>query len=169
METTPVKRSRQQIPNCFSFDGPICRMSALDANGVSYTVLIDSDMYDFCKTTTWRVMPKGYVVSRKGLLHQFVTGQKYQDHINRNKQDNRKSNLRPSTPALQEANKPVQKRTLSGYKGVSKYGYFRWCARIGKDYKTHLIGIFETKIEAAKAYNEAAIELFGNHAVLNEV
>jgi hypothetical protein len=40
-------------------------------------------------------------------------------------------------------------------------------ARISKDGITYFAGRFENEIEAAKAYNKKAIELYGENANLN--
>lgn len=42
-----------------------------------------------------------------------------------------------------------------------------WRARISYNCKSIHIGVFNTEIEAAKAYNKKAIELYGDRAILN--
>lgn len=56
----------------------------------------------------------------------------------------------------------------SEYAGVSWYAN-RWRARITIDGQTRHLGRFASEIEAAAAYNEAACELFGEFARLNEI
>ena len=91
------------------------------------------------------------------------------DHINHNGLDNRLINIRICTPSQNNQNsKCYSKSKSSKYKGVSWSKYFNcWAARI--KYNKHLshIGYFKTEIEAAKAYNEQAIKLFGDFACLN--
>ena len=55
-------------------------------------------------------------------------------------------------------------RSGSGYKGVYK-NKLRWMSKIKKEY----IGTFDTKEEAARAYNIAAREYYGGHAILNDI
>lgn len=86
------------------------------------------------------------------------------DHINHNKLDNRRENLRLVTVRENGMNREVSKTNKSGIKGVS-YFRKRWRAIIGRK----LIGYFDTKEEAAKAYNKAAKNLFGDYAKLNKV
>ena len=45
----------------------------------------------------------------------------------------------------------------------------KWRARITINGKTMHLGLFASAIEAARAYNEKAKELFGDFANLNEV
>lgn len=64
----------------------------------------------------------------------------------------------------------VQKCSKTGYKGVSFHkasGKYRACIEVNKKH-IHL-GLFVCKLEAAKAYNKAAKEHFGEFAKLNEV
>lgn len=83
--------------------------------------------------------------------------------------DNRRCNLRLATH--QENCFNIRKRdgTSSKYKGV----YFdtqnarTWRARIARDGKRRHLGSFRSEVEAAKAYDAAAKELFGEFAWLN--
>ena len=62
----------------------------------------------------------------------------------------------------------LDKDSLSGFKGVSRNGR-NWRALIKINGKQNYLGTFGTEINAAKAYNQAAIENFGEYACLNEV
>ena len=84
-------------------------------------------------------------------------GFKESDHINQDKLDNRRSNLRPATANQNQYNCGKQRNNASGFKGVSwhKQGK-KWEARIQVNGKQIYLGLFIDKLEAAKAYNKAA-------------
>ena len=92
------------------------------------------------------------------------------DHINKNRADNRIINLRDITCSENGRWRGKDRDNSSGYKGV--FGHpesKKWRAQIRKDKITYHIGTFETKEEAALAYNKKAIELFGEFAWLNDI
>lgn len=89
------------------------------------------------------------------------------DHINGNKLDNRRENLRISSRSENNMN---QKKTrgVSKYKGVCWHKQrSKWKAEIKLNgIKKHL-GLFTSEEAAAEAYDQAAKELFGNFAKTN--
>lgn len=92
------------------------------------------------------------------------------DHRNRNPFENLESNLRPCSSSQNNANKAKESGCSSIYKGVSFYKPRRvWSAQICKDKKSRWLGYFKNQKEAAKAYNDSAIRLFGEFAVLNDL
>lgn len=91
------------------------------------------------------------------------------DHIDRNSLNNQRNNLRICTGSQNCMNreKILQNRS-SQYKGVHYYWKNQhWRAGICINYKKIHLGCFKTEIEAAKAYNQAAIQYFGEFAHLN--
>lgn len=92
------------------------------------------------------------------------------DHINGNGLDNRKSNLRICTTRQNNRNQRPQIGRSSKYKGVYwKKDRSKWRANIKTYGKSKHLGYFIEEVEAAKAYNKAALELFGEYSLLNEV
>lgn len=92
------------------------------------------------------------------------------DHINGDRFDNRKSNLRICSNAQNIRNSGLRKNNLSGFKGV----YFhkrtgKWYSQIRTDKKRLFLGSFETDIQAAIAYNAAALIHHGQFAKLNQI
>lgn len=93
------------------------------------------------------------------------------DHINGNRLDNRKSNLRITDRFGNARNKRMQKNNKTGYKGVTKTKKGKYIAQIelsieGKRKGINL-GYFNSKEEAARTYDKAAMEYFGEFACLN--
>jgi hypothetical protein len=91
------------------------------------------------------------------------------DHRNRDGLDNRRENLRPATQSQNMANSRSRPGS-SLFKGVSWIRRDRrWYASIMFNYRSISLGNYVSEIEAAKAYNAAAIRLFGEYARLNEI
>lgn len=145
--------------------------------------LIDEEDYEklnkkgnfFCNTEQGYICVKNYISFKNGkakykqqYLHRMIMDAPTSlqvDHINGNKKDNRKENLRLCTNAGNSKNK---KNFKGKYKGV----YFdkknsKWMAQITKDYHCFYIGSFLNENEAAIAYNDRAKELHGEFAYLN--
>lgn len=90
------------------------------------------------------------------------------DHIHHNTLDNRKKYLRRCTHAQNCANARTHAKSKSGFKGVNWNKQHRaWRARITVKGVQIYLGKFNSKEEAARSYDAAAIEHFGDYAVLN--
>ena len=91
------------------------------------------------------------------------------DHRNGNTLDNRKENLRWATRVENMRNKPRYKNNKVGFKGVSMTPYGRFTARLQLAPRQEVfLGCFPTAAAAAKAYDKAALEHFGQFARTNE-
>ena len=90
------------------------------------------------------------------------------DHINGNKLDNRRENLRICTRHENTWNQPIRSNNTSGYKGVSFERYYqKWAAYICVEYKQLRLGHYDTPEEAAREYDKAARIHYGEYARLN--
>jgi len=79
------------------------------------------------------------------------------DHINGDRLDNRRSNLRLCTQSQNASNRGKNKNNTSGYKGVSwNKREKKWSARIRVNGKLYFLGNFIDIKYAAQAYNIAA-------------
>jgi len=107
--------------------------------------------------------------NRRIYMHRFLTSpgpDDIVDHANGDGLDNRRSNLRVTNRSMNAAN--------TGKFGVDKTSDFkgvhwakeikRWRARIHMNGKTVSLGCFESESDAANAYNQAAIDHFGEFA-----
>lgn len=147
--------------------------------------LVDDEDYEFLNQWKWHTSYYGYANRRRHIkstrknqkfemikMHRLITecpDGMYVDHINGDRLDNRKSNLRVCTNAQNSANQRLRASNTSGYKGVVlDKRRNRWVAQIKVNYKTRRYGSFATPLEAAKVYNEKAKEAWGEYAKVNE-
>lgn len=104
-------------------------------------------------------------------MHRLIaapSGGEHVDHINGDKLDNRRANLRLCSPSENLCNKGPQCNNRSGFKGVSLHAASgRWSAQITRHGIHHYLGLFETPEVAAEEYNAAAIRLHGQFAFTN--
>lgn len=92
------------------------------------------------------------------------------DHINGNPLDNRRGNLRPATQQMNGINAGLCSANSSGFKGVSLCNKTKtWAAYVHVRDQKHHLGYFDSKVDAAKAYNKAAKKHFGEFAWLNPI
>lgn len=142
--------------------------------------IVDNEDYEYLNQWNWfytdeyaaRKPSKEESSNRKNwMMHRLIMKcpQDMQvDHINGNMLDNRKENLRICTPNQNRRNRSKNKRSSSNYKGVRKFRK-KWRATINVNKKLIHLGTFNSEIEAAIAYNNAALKYFDNYAKLNKV
>ncbi|MCL5883768.1 MAG: HNH endonuclease [Deltaproteobacteria bacterium] len=163
----PTRRTKYD-PNEISIVGDACHIGLYNMRGelVSRAVI---DVEDLSKVRgrKWGLGGDGYPrTGAKGpKLHQVIMGCRGVDHIDGDKLNNRKVNLRPCNQTQNLANARVG-RNISGLRGVS-WQKNAWVAQISAFGKRHYLGRFSDRNQAALAYNEAATRLFGPFARLN--
>ena len=118
--------------------------------------------YNWCKYSNvyCATKIKGKIIP----VHRFLINPKENevvDHINRNKKDNRMSNLRNTNKSINAFNTDIRINNHSGYTGV----YYRndtkkWTAEIKKDYKKIVLGCYEKIEDAIKARKNAEEEYY---------
>lgn len=157
----------------------------INVNG-GFKALVDDDDYNLISSYKWRVQKGG---SKKNPIIYARTGKRSikmhrmllnatdgfdVDHINGNGLDNRRCNIRVVTRSQNLANTSQHKDSNRNFKGVGfikfKNGYIPpkpYQAWICVNYKHICLGTYATEIEAARAYDIAAIKYFGDAARLN--
>lgn len=153
------------------------KISLTGKYGKGKSLLLDDEDYEkfTCMGLRFRLSNEGYVVfgGNAKAVHRIIMNAPkgtFIDHINHDKLDNRKSNLRICTNQQNSMNRKPYKGKSSKYKGVSyikKLDKFQ--AMIQANGKPKFLGRFKTEEEAAKKYNEAALEYFGEFAYLNDI
>jgi hypothetical protein len=140
------------------------------------TALVDAADYELLTTFRWRglhVRHTWYAVTvtdgkREMYMHDLILeagGGQQVDPINGDGLDNCRCNLRLTTHSLNQANNR-RLWSASKYKGVTKRGN-RWRAYITVAGRFLSLGSFATAEEAARAYDAAAVQHFGEFACTN--
>lgn len=138
-------------------------------------LLIDKDDYEKIKNysiNTSDKYPRIWIKKRPTKLHRYLLNydsSKFQvDHIDGNVYNNRRNNLRICTRSQNNMNRRKSPKCSSKYKGVSFHKKKnKWQIAIFCNRKRILIDYFKDEIEAAKAYDNKARELFGDYGTYN--
>lgn len=143
------------------------------ASNTNKPFYFDLEDYDKIKDYCWLETNKGYILTRIGenikirkFMHNFIMPDAHMlDHINGNKNDNRKSNLRETNHSTNAMNCRIWSHNKSGVTGVSfAKEKNRWIAQITVNQKSKIIGRFKDFTEAVKARLMAEQEHFGEFA-----
>lgn len=106
-------------------------------------------------------------------MHRYLKGAikgETVDHVNGDGMDNTRCNLRKCSKAENARNSELSASNTSGYKGVTwNKNAKKWLAQLKVDRRHVYIGVFTDILDAAKAYNTAALEHFGEFARLNVI
>ena len=172
---TIVWTDEGMLPACTENGG---KMREIELTNVDITLVDDEDYIDVVRYQ-WYAFENGWgkvyakctshKVSHR-LLHNFLLDMIGVDHINGDGLDNRRGNLRLATRSQNAINAKKRKNTTSRFKGVYFDSYTgKWRAAIHRDGKRIHLGRFAVEEDAAFAYNRAAVELFQDFALLNDI
>lgn len=142
------------------------------------TTIVDDDDFDFINKWKWHLDIDGYAKrntragnkSRTIKMHREIMNTPdgmETDHINGNKLDNRKCNLRIATSSQNHANSKVRNSNKTGKKGV-RVDHGKYRAQISIHGKKIHLGMFDSLDDAATAYAEKAKEIYGEFASTGE-
>lgn len=149
--------------------------------------LVDDDDYSGLSQFSWRLSPWGYVVrtvngvQEDGVrssgttihIHRQILKASLEseiDHINRDKLDNRKANLRFCDKSQNVWNSGPRKTSHTGVKGVGWHKRIKkYHARINTSEGCVHIGYFKTIEEAHAAYTKKVVELRGDYAFVQSL
>ncbi len=130
--------------------------------------IIDSESLTDVIGHKWGLSTNGYATTGKKPLHRFLIPDKkghYTDHIDRDKMNNRMSNLRTVTPTESAINIGLKAHNTSGFIGVSFNSYRKkWEAYIKVNGKQKHLGIFNDANAAIVTRLKAEAHHFGEFA-----
>lgn len=133
------------------------------------SVLVDDGDFEWLSQWSWHYGTHGYACratyvrgsGRKNqkntyvLMHRLINKTPdgfFTDHINRNRLDNRRSNLRTADKSLNSINRAIQPNNTSGHKGVHWFKRLGlWQVYINKNRKRVSLGYFKNLRDAVKA------------------
>jgi len=139
--------------------------------------IVDADLFDWLSEYTWTRYAGGDV--GRGENHKIIRIHRVinqtppgfeTDHINGDKLDNRRANLRTATKTQNAMNSSSRVNSTSRFKGVWWHRkYKKWYAGIRVKRKLIHLGSYDYEIQAAEAYNDAALHHFGEFSKLNQI
>lgn len=147
-------------------------MKSIKLGNKNIYALIDDDDYELISRYRWQLTSQGYArreISRGKYesMHRLINKtpkNMVTDHINRNKLDNRKLNLRTSTYTQNAINTDLKINNTSGYKGVDFYKRIgKWRVRISLNKKTVSFGYFSNLKDAIRTRKLAEKEIWSNN------
>lgn len=142
--------------------------------------IVDAEDYDYLMQWKWHYS-MGYAMhklyrdgkSKTIMMHRVIAGtpdELQTDHINCNRLDNRKANLRNCTATQNQYNRANGVGKGSKYKGVSWHKHRgKWRASIVIQGQHKHLGLFDSEIDAAFAYNKSAEANFGEYVNINKI
>lgn len=168
------KNGNIKCPMIFEYIDDYCK--AINPN-TGFSFLIDKEDVNIVDGVLWSENSDGYargfVDGRKQLLHRLIMNVSdctQVDHIYGDKTDNRKCKLRPCINAENQRNQSKPRNNTSGFKGVHwNKAAEKWTASICLNNQLIHLGYFSDKLEAAQAYNNAAIKYHAKFAKLNAI
>lgn len=166
------RKPTSSCSHCWSIEDEGDHLRYHCSNGDSF--ILDRQDYKAAWQHRWFLDSKGYakttILGKTVEFSRFVLGadgETVVDHINRDTRDNRRRNLRTATRAQNARNESVRVTNQSGYKGVSLHKCGKYRADIGVDGRIIYLGLFSTKEDAARAYDDAARKYHKEFARVN--
>jgi len=137
-----------------------------------YSAIVDDEDYDSVSSIVWhtKCLPKPYAFHGNMKMERFILNPPEGlviDHINGDGLDNRKNNLRVCSQGENTRNRSKQSNASKRYKGVYLLRGKYWGAKIYPHGKQIFLGYYSSDVDAALAYNAAALKHYGEYARLN--
>lgn len=179
--TGRLPRNSLSLDRRFSISGKDCEMKEIPLNK-GMVALVDDEDYEMVMQYKWYgASSHGNIYARyshivngkivRFFMHQLILGiintDIKGDHADHNGLNNRRGNLRKCAQFENAMNRKLNRNNKSGYKGVYSEHPGRWRADIRVNKILIHLGSFGSSVEAAIAYDMAAIKYFGSFALTN--
>lgn len=176
-------KAQQQVDkiNSSGINKRVNKYDLSNSYGIGYTYnghefYFDIEDYEIIKNYSWHLTNHGYLETVQRIngqkhnimMHRLIMNvterRDFVDHINHNKLDNRKCNLRIVSNSQNQMNKNIVGNNTSGFRGVSFHQKTKkWFAYICKDNKHIHLGYFDKIEDAIKKRKEAERIYFGEY------
>ncbi len=146
------------------------------------SAIVDDDDFEALSKFKWHATAYGYAARNARLfdgsrtivfMHRelIAANDDWVDHIDWNRLNNSRANLRLCTPSQNHMNtRPRKNKVTSSFKGVNLIpSSGKWRAKITAKGKFFHVGCFNTEIEAARAYDAMSVKLHGEFASPNNI
>lgn len=143
--------------------------------------LVDTEDFELVSKYKWTLLNSNGFYARTGtsgnslLMHRLILKAPKNmivDHVNHNGLDNRKKNLRICSHIENCRNQKKRADSTYNFKGIQRTKNKKkevWFSRIKHNGKEIYLGVFNSEIKAARAYNKAAKKYHGRFAYLNKI
>lgn len=125
--------------------------------------IVDDADFEWLNQFSWHYHNLGYARGANGFMHRLINNTPVgleTDHMNQDKLDNRRSNLRSVTASVNQSNKPISRNNTSGVQGV-KWDKTRslWKVSFRRNHQTYNVGNFKDKDRAIARLNERLLNV----------
>jgi len=175
-----ILASRRGIPGKVTVERPPAAPREIPLHGpkaAGRVALVDDSDYELVSAYRWCAVENSWnprlvltyavthVSKRSAFMHRLITGYTRVDHADNDGLNNQRWNLREATAGQNLANARLRSDNTSGYKGVCwAKDKSRWSAQICADGRTRHLGYYATAEDAARAYDAAALAIWGEFA-----
>jgi hypothetical protein len=145
----------------------------------SFVAVVDDEDYELLIKYKWYLntsssgnkYPRTRIKNKNIRMHKLLLDAQLVDHVDGDGLNNQRANLRPSNKSLNAVNQRLRthRSKTALFKGVYLYKPNKWRAQTTLQGKKIYLGTFDSAVDAARAYDAKIVEIFGEHALTNQM